>query len=295
MSINETPWLTYIIYYGSFLVFPFLYFLFHTRKSWVKKWHKVIFWILAILSLLFIWSRFIEPQIIITRETMINAGFNANIILIADMHLGAYKGAGFMERVVEKINNTSGDMVLIAGDFTYWPNVEKMDDLMAPLAKLNKPAYAVLGNHDVEKPGPPVREAIADALEDVRVELMNNNIVQLPQFTLVGLGSNWAGEDDIGLLNRFGQSDNIVVLTHNPDTTLRYQNPLADVTLTGHTHCGQIRIPWLYKTVIPTEGMFDKGYTREQFTRLFVTCGLGEVGLPMRLLNPPVIDVLNLR
>jgi predicted MPP superfamily phosphohydrolase len=69
----------------------------------------------------------------------------------------------------------------------------------------------------------------------------------------------------------------------------------ADLTLVGHTHCGQIRIPWLYRAVIPTEGPFDGGWSETPAGELFITCGLGEVGLPMRFRTPPVVEVIEVR
>jgi predicted MPP superfamily phosphohydrolase len=59
------------------------------------------------------------------------------------------------------------------------------------------------------------------------------------------------------LINDFLPEEKVVVLTHNPDTTLNYANNLADLTLVGHTHCGQIRIPFLHEKIkqwiIPVE------------------------------------------
>lgn len=64
--------------------------------------------------------------------------------------------------------------------------------------------------------------------------------------------------------------------------------------MAGHTHGGQLRIPFLYKKAIPTEGDFDRGLSQEDTTLLFTTAGVGETALPMRLFNPPCIDVLRL-
>ncbi len=109
------------------------------------------------------------------------------------------------------------------------------------------------------------------------------------------MGDRWGQEDNVKLLDTFSEKDNVVVLTHDPDTTLDYTNNNADLTLVGHTHCGQMRIPWLYKYAIPTKGPFDKGLTQEKYTQLYITCGVGETALPLRLFNPPVIDILNLQ
>ncbi len=277
------------IYWGSFLIIPFLVLIALYRKR-MKKWLLVV---LCIGSLFFVWARFIEPQMIIVRNHAITTGFTGKVVLISDTHLGIYKNQRFLKRVVKVINEQNPDYVLIAGDFTYEPKPEDLITLFAPLSDINAPVYAVLGNHDTQHPGPNIRNELTSALKSHNVILLNNETVVLKDFTLLGLGDNWTKEDDITLLNSFTEADNVVVLTHNPDTTLNYtNNNNADVTLAGHTHCGQIRIPWLYKKVIPTEGSFDKGFSQELHTKLYITCGTGEDGLPMRLFNPPVVDVL---
>jgi len=88
-----------------------------------------------------------------------------------------------------------------------------------------------------------------------------------------------------------------VLLTHNPDTAFEVPASINyDLMLAGHTHGGQIRIPGLYKKVIPTEYPFDKGLYRlaiDGQTRLvFVSPGTGMVGLPFRFNIPPQIDIL---
>ena len=83
-------------------------------------------------------------------------------------------------------------------------------------------------------------------------------------------------------------------MAHNPDTALEYENSIPDITICGHTHGGQIRIPFLYKQTIPCEGNFDQGLYETKYGKVFVTAGLGEVGLPMRLGIPPTIEILEL-
>jgi predicted MPP superfamily phosphohydrolase len=274
------------IYWGSWLVFPFLAFvLWRFSSRWLQG-------ILVLGCFIFIWARFVEPNIIQVRTTQLDAsGMERRIVLISDMHLGLFKGADFLSRVVTRINELDPDLVFIAGDFTYHP--ADIPSLYSPLKELRAPVYAVLGNHDVGQPGPPVRGELAQVLPQYGVRLLENETVRFPDFTLVGLGDRWAGEDDLRLLRQVSDQELVIVLTHNPDTTRRYRNFKADFTLCGHTHGGQIRIPGLYQKVIPTIGPFDRGLTREPYTELFISSGLGEIGLPMRLFNPPVIDVLH--
>jgi predicted MPP superfamily phosphohydrolase len=89
------------------------------------------------------------------------------------------------------------------------------------------------------------------------------------------------------------------VLAHNPDSAIALPSRQVALVLTGHTHGGQIRLPRVYKRVIPSQYGFDRGeqllQTPQGPVRVFTTVGTGEIGLPLRLFNPPTIDVLELR
>jgi len=290
------------IFYASFLVFPFLIFLFYKIKNWknFNKRQKIFFVFLMILSIFFIDNRFIEPNIITVNETKINIWLEKEIkiVLIADIHLWIYKKWDFLEKIVNKINNISDlDYVFIAWDLTYLKQNYKKEDLkeyFSVIKKIKVPVYWVLWNHDVWYPWPKVREELVDILNKNWANFLNNNFVKLKWFTLVWLGSNWWWEDDVSILENFKEKDKIIVLTHNPDTTRKYNNKIADLTLCWHTHWGQIKIPFLYKKVIPTYGQFDEWLTQEKNTQLFITSGLWIIGLPFRFLNPPVIDILKI-
>lgn len=265
----------------------------------INKLSKKIFIILIIFSiLLFCYSFFIERFLIKIEKTEINANFNLKIALMSDLHLGKWKGEDFLLKVVNEINKLDTEAVFIAGDFTY--NIENTDSfksLFKPLADLKVPVYAVLGNHDEEKPGPPLSKELKKVLTKYNVEIIENKIVNLKDnISLIGLGDMWAENDDLKVLEKIENKDfsRSIILTHNPDTTLKYDHVQSDkfITLTGHTHGGQIRIPFVYKFVIPCIGDFDKGMHETDNGIVFVSSGLGEVGLPLRLFNPPQIDLL---
>ncbi len=274
------------IYYGSWLVFPLLYWF--IKKRWI---------LLLILSLLFIYARFIEPKILLVNHTQINTGFKARYALISDIHLGIYNDASILERTLAKVKEAKVDALLIAGDFTYEPQFDDMRKLFASFAKMKIPMYAVLGNHDCQRPGPSIRKELEEILTEFGVHLISNKAVKLNGITLLGLGSHWARDDDVSLLDYYSKEDNLIVLTHNPDTTLDYMPyHYPDLTLAGHTHGGQVRIPYLYPKMIPVRGdiLWDQGLYHIEDEKVFVSSGIGEIGLPLRFLIPPSIDILEL-
>jgi len=274
------------IYYGSWLAFPLSYWFWKRKK-----------YIMLLLALLFIYARFIEPKILLVHHYKINTGFKAKYALIADMHLGIYNNSSIMQRVVDKINKENVDAVLIAGDFTYEPQFDDMKELFASLSKIKVPVFAVLGNHDCQRPGPDIRAKLEKVLKSLGVKVITNKAVKLNNVTILGLGSLWAGDDDLTLLDKYSKKENLIVLTHNPDTVLDYKaNYHPDLTLAGHTHGGQVRIPYIYKKVIPVRGdiIWDQGLYNYKNQKVFVTSGIGEIGLPLRFLIPPTVDILEL-
>ena len=295
------------IFYSSYLAIPFFIFLilfiFKKRKNLYKN--KALFLIIILIFLgtsLFIYARFIERNIILTKTTKIETGFSAKLIVIADLHLGVYKNINFLKRVVKKINKIKNiDAVLIPGDFTYY-SPENLETLFSPLKNIKFPVYAILGNHDSEQPGPPIQAELRKALENNGVIFLHNSDSEIKStkcplgenIKILGLGDKDANQDDISKINEFKKSDNLIVITHNPDTALKYKNSIPDLTISGHTHGGQIRIPFLYKQAIPCDGDFDQGLYKTKYGKIFVTAGLGETGLPMRLGIPPTIEILEL-
>jgi len=296
-----------IVYWGSYLVFPFvgglLYLWCKTSKKLSKRSYlvsKIFLLLWIVVSGVFCWARFIEPNMLVTHTTTIDAWFWYKIALISDMHMWVFNNERLMDRVVKKVNQSDIDAVFIAGDLTYEPHKKDFWRLFARVWELKKPVFVVLWNHDVERPWPNIRKKLTDTLVSFGAQTIDNKIVMLEwtnqeEIILVWLGSFLWKESNVSLLEQYKQSDNVVVLTHNPDTTLLYTSPIADITLAWHTHWWQIRIPWLYKYAIPTIWNFDRNLTQEPLTQLFVTAWLGTVWLPMRLFNPPVIDILTLK
>jgi predicted MPP superfamily phosphohydrolase len=279
-------YIKFFIYYASWLVFPLLYWF--LKKRWV---------LMVLLSILFVYARFVEPQLLFINHYNIETGFKAKYALIADIHLGIYNDESILERTVDKINAENVDAVLIAGDFTYEPQFYDMKKLFASLVKIKVPIYAVLGNHDCQQPGPNIRDELEVLLTSFGVHVITNKAVKLNGVTILGLGSLWASDSKIEILDNYTKEDNLVILTHNPDTTLDYSpNHFPDLTLAGHTHGGQVRVPFLYKKVIPVRGdvLWDQGLYTFKNKKVFVTSGIGEIGLPLRFLIPPTIDILEL-
>lgn len=288
-----------LLFHGSWLVFPAIVWL---LWRWRKGRQRVVLAALLLGCAVFTWARFIEPQLILVDHTeLAGTGVETRVALISDVHLGVYKSPRYLRRVVDRINALEVDAVVIAGDLTYEPQGQSLAALFAPLAQLQAPAYVVLGNHDQQRPGPDVDTALRHALVGHGMQIIEGKVLKDAHgVRWAGLGDKWANKDDAGFLHQAGTGgEAVIVVAHNPDSAMQLHPGDASLVLAGHTHGGQIRIPWLYRKVIPSAHGFDRGEqlmaTSNGHVRVFTTRGIGEIGLPMRLFNPPTIDVLQLR
>jgi uncharacterized protein len=264
------------------------------RQQWQR--HTWSVWAVTVFTFaLVLHMRYVDRQSIVERHTTLDLGFAARIALISDLHVGLYTDDGFVARVVERLNAIDVDVVLVAGDWTYEPT-RPLPELLAPFAQLRHLTLSVPGNHDEQAPGPPIARPLRDTLLALGIKPIEGTHHRLPRFTVVGLGDHRAHKDDLAPLWKAPRDLPLVVLMHEPDSAVRIPPGLAKVALAGHTHGGQVRLPFIGALVNSSVYPFDRGlHANLAPLPTFVTSGLGESILPIRLLNPPVIDVLIIR
>ncbi len=292
----------FIFYFSYFLGLILVFLLvagIKNRNVFTSNKSALFYFLFAVIVLaIFSYSRFIEKNIITTKTTKIKTGFQAKFIVISDLHLGVYKNSRFLEKIIKKINQTeNADAVFIVGDFVYCPK-DNLKNLFFPFKKIKFPVYAVFGNHDYQNQ---VKEKLKKILRNYKINILENESAKLANknINILGLGDLWGKQAEFSKINNFFKKDNLIVLAHNPDSVFYYKNDIPALTISGHTHGGQIRIPYLYKKIIPCKSNFYKGFyrfhlSRKVFGKLFVSIGLGEVNLPMRFLSPPTVDILDL-
>jgi hypothetical protein len=235
---------------------------------------------------------------LVVKHQTIKTGFEWRFVLVADMHLWIYKDEKYLEKIVNKINEQNDiDGVLIPWDFTLVvDNNHDLETLFAPLKNIKYPVFATLGNHDTMRPWPDISEKLIKILEKNNVKVLENkkDFLKEKNIHILWLGDNWSDNDKVDLIDQYKKEQNLIVLAHNPDTTLKYSNTLADLTVAWHTHGGQIRVPFIWKKVIPVKWGFIDGLYERNGVKTYVTSWVWEVGLPMRFLVPPEIVVLDL-
>jgi predicted MPP superfamily phosphohydrolase len=233
-------------------------------------------------------------------------GQRLTITVIADLHAGGPNmGVDRIRQVVDTANELGSDVAVVLGDFfathrfitEYVPHAVWAGEL----ARLHAPlgVYSILGNHDWWHGVNDVRRA----LDNVRLPLMQNDAVLLGppgrRFWLAGLGdqiahklgpSKFKGVDDLpGTLARVRTDDPVILLVHEPDIFTEVPARVA-LTIAGHTHGGQIRLPFGPLWVPSAYGSrFAYGHIVENDRHLIVSGGLGCSGIPLRLGVPPEI------
>jgi uncharacterized protein len=258
------------------------------------------------------YGSFVEPKQIAIREQSIDMRENPTNTLvaavIADPHVGPYKGERFVQDIVDHIVQIQPDVVFVAGDFVY-DNPEQAVALK-PFSSISRvyPVYAVLGNHDYDLASTEalvdVNRAgrIAEILRGYGIVMLNNDGLLLPrhEIWLAGIEDIWSRRARIGdsLYARPMPTPPTILLAHNPDViSFMHEAQAIDLVIAGHTHGGQIRLPLIGPVgKIPTElgQHFDKGLFEISGEPVFITSGIGESGPRARLFNFPEIAVLSI-
>jgi len=290
------------IYWFSWLLWPALLLL--VRETWRTARRRRVAATLAgaiavALCGCFTWARFIEPNALQVRETTLGTACGVRVALISDLHVGLFVREPDLQRLVDRLNTLQVDAVLVAGDWTFEPDHD-LRSTFAPLAGLRHRTLSVLGNHDEQRPGPPLRDALQQALAAAHVEPIDGRRVPLGRCELQGLGDRSAGSAERDLAESRREPWRVdrahrVMLTHNPDTVFDLEPDETALLLAGHTHGGQIDIPVFTAHLLAhaTDGAFRQGLYEMKNARVFVTPGVGIDKLPVRFRVPPTIDLLS--
>lgn len=251
-------------------------------------------------------------------------GLSLKIVALADLHAcEPWMTADRIGRICEAANALQPDIVLLLGDYissmdlrtasvpeSVWAN--ELSALSAPLG-----VHAIQGNHDwwgdeaVQISGSGKTMA-AQALEKVGISVFENEAIRLQKdqqpFWLAGLSSQWAlkpgkrygrkrmiGLDDLdGTLSGINDNGPVLLMAHEPDIFPQVPERVS-LTLSGHTHGGQVRL-FGYSPVVPSRygNRFAYGHIIEDGRNLVVSGGLGCSILPVRFGAPPEITVVEL-
>ncbi len=288
-----------------FIPHPFVVMFVSKRKKRISL--IVLGLILLISAVLLVWSFVIEPDSVVVKETTIKitqwpqAFDHLRIVLISDLHVGSpHIDIEKLREIVATINQQQPDLVLIAGDFViqdvWGGHFVEPEQIAAELKNLRARdgVYAVLGNHDWWYDG----DRITRALNNEGIKVLENDVTRVERdgqsIWIAGLADLWTGKQNIeGTLAKIPPSAIVIALTHNPDIFPTLPTGVA-LTLAGHTHGGQVSLPFFGRRVVPSAfgERFAIGLLQENGHQLFVTPGIGTSIIPIRFRVQPEISVL---
>ena len=225
------------------------------------------------------------------------AGFR--IVQLTDIHHGVLTPLSLVQAVVSRANRIKRDITVCTGDFVHARNTTAEIDAVWPLMNgLNAPSgvYSVLGNHDHWADTGRSEQWLKQSGQDVRhraVPITRGG----SRLWLVGAGDLWEDHRSLdGALAGVPESECRIVLAHNPDTADTAFYLRADLMIAGHTHGGQVNLPFFGPPVLPVRNKnYSCGLKRSlRGAGVFISRGIGWAVYPVRFNCYPEIAVLEL-
>ncbi len=221
------------------------------------------------------------------------------ILHLTDLHYGPLVPFRWLQHILDLAMKEDPDLIVLTGDYVHernsnrllqeiWPEFEKLDARYG--------VKMVLGNHDHWADS----DYALDLLESSGRSLRNKaEILRIgdDELILAGVGDYW--EDEIRIddaLKGLNPATPRIVLAHNPDTADLPYEEKVDLFLCGHTHGGQVNIPFFGTPVVPVlNKKYNYGIKRSEKSTLFINKGIGWAIYPVRFNCAPEIAILHLK
>lgn len=273
-----------------------------------RKLLVVILVLLITVALTYVNAIFININTVTVREEKITSDkideniSGLTVVFMADLHYSKRIEDNVIEEMVDKINMFDPDVILFGGDL-FEDEVEditvsEIETLIDHLKDLNAPygKYAVLGNHDLYCGE--IREIVERVLYDAEFEIITNESIMIRKdsnsyINLVGIDSMLNGYPDIETAySQIRNNTYTIALCHTPDIFDEIPHDKTDLLLSGHSHGGQIYLPFVNTLMRPygAEKYFKGKYTIEN-TSLDITNGIGTTKKDIRLFADAEIAV----
>jgi uncharacterized protein len=230
------------------------------------------------------------------------------IAFLSDFHYDAHFSIHPLRDAIGVVNGLKPDLIALGGDFVTLSLMQHRDkpaaaaiepcSLLLRQLKARFGVWAVLGNHDFASDP----ERITDILRGQGIHVLANQSAAIEsnggRFWLSGVNDVTSDTADLDVtLHDVPANEATVLLAHEPD----YADDVApvrrvDLQLSGHSHGGQVRLPFLPPLYLPELAKkYVWGLYRIGALTLYTNRGLGTVGLPIRLNCPPEITLITLR
>ncbi len=276
---------------------------------------KILIYILIFILIIggcVLYSRYLGPKGLIVKEYKItNDNLTDNfhgfkIVHLTDLHYGTTFNENDLKKVVKKINIIKPDIVVLTGDLLdkkHKLSIKEQNGLIKNLndIKVSINKYAILGNHDLDNWENIIKESGFTNLNDDYTSIYDNGNNYI---FLAGISSNLGNdikpkitkiENYLNTLNDEEKPIYKILLLHEPDyiKDINYNN--YDLILAGHSHNGQIRLPFIGAVYLPngSKKYYDEYYKLKN-TDLYISSGLGCSKINYRFLDKPSFNLYRL-
>lgn len=278
-----------------------------SKKKEKKNYFRKIFLLfILIIAGTFLYGRFVETRGLIIKEyKIINnklpESFNGfKIVHFSDVHYGTTIFKDELTTLVNKINELKPDVIIFTGDlidYNYQLKEEEKNDVINILSKLDSAIdkYEIKGNHDQNN-------NYLSIIKNAGFKNLNNTNELLyykgnTPIRLVGLDDYLEGTINIDEAFKYEIEPDYytIFLAHEPDIINKLDDKKIDLMLSGHSHNGQVRLPFLgaiYKP-IGAKTYYDERYQIND-TLLYISSGIGTSKYPIRLFNKPSFNFYRL-
>lgn len=279
------------------------------RRTFLKRGIGSLITLFGLSGGGYFYAKELEPRMIKFQHELIQSkkippSFdNFKIAQFSDTHIGFHYTVDQLSELIEKINANHPDVIVFTGDLVDNPNEfdaytsiqEKLKRLDAPYGK-----FWIYGNHDHGGYG---TEIIKKVMKESDFHLLQNSHTVIEKgadrFILAGIDDVMLGKPDLTVaLDQVNHELFTILLAHEPDYADIASKYPIDVQLSGHSHGGQVRLPWIGDLYTPDYAeKYVKGkymLNKDTFT-LYVNSGIGTTRLPYRFLCKPEIHIFTLK
>jgi uncharacterized protein len=282
-----------------------------TKRTFLKRTFGFFLTVLGLGSGGYFYANRIEPNLLDINNQQMQHPFiprsfdGIKIVQFSDTHLGFQYNLNQFQKLVKKINNLKPDLIFFTGDLIDEPNkYPEINQLVPILQQLKAPLgqYCIFGNHDHGGYGSDIYRNI---METANFTVLLNeskpiNLKNGSQIYLIGIDDAMLGQPDLKLaLDQVPNNMFKLLLSHAPDlaeTAVQYQ---IHWQLSGHSHGGQVKIPFVGPLVTPpfarvyTEGLYTIGESSP--LTLYVNRGIGTTRLPFRFMARSELTIFTLK
>ncbi len=236
-------------------------------------------------------------QVGVTKRDLVLPRFDADGIRIAhlaDFHANNKAKADRAILAIDLADAEKPDLIVMTGDFIDSDKDSVLDQLKRVMNRLGEcscPIAMVMGNHDywVNQP-----RKVIEILESTKARLLRNEILETNGVKIAGIDDGIAGRSDYHCIGLSGDK-NVIALLHEPDFVVNMDDRVS-LMLAGHSHGGQVCLPggWAMHTPFGAR-KYIKGFYDKAKVPLFVSRGIGTIGIDERAFCPPEVVILTLK